>query len=253
MSHRYTQEQMDYIRWISPGRYNVEIADLFNAKFGTNVTEGQMKSFKSNHRIKSNVLKRRKTDQDGLFTKEQVDFIKDNVKGLSNQKLADLVNDTFCLGITVTQMKMWKHNHGLSSKLRGSEGMAPPNKGTKGVYNVGGNKTSFKKGARPLNYMPVGSERVNTDGYVDIKIADPNQWRGKHLILWEKYNGRPVPKGHVVIFGDRNRKNFDPDNLILVSRSQLAIMNKKNLIQVNAELTRSGIILADIYHKIGQR
>ncbi|WP_233095998.1 HNH endonuclease signature motif containing protein [Alicyclobacillus sp. SO9] len=101
--------------------------------------------------------------------------------------------------------------------------------------------------------MPVGSERVNADDYVDIKIADPNRWRGKHLIVWEEYHGRHVPKGHVVIFGDRNRRNFDPDNLILVSRAQLAVMNKQGLIQDHAELTRSGVIVADLYQKISQR
>lgn len=118
---------------------------------------------------------------------------------------------------------------------------------------TGGEGTQFKKGNKPHNYVPVGSERVNADGYVDIKIAEPNRWRGKHLIVWEQHNGRPVPKGHAVIFGDRNRRNFDPDNLVLVSRSQLATMNKMNLIRDDADLTRTGVILADIYQKISQR
>ncbi|MHB8182844.1 MAG: HNH endonuclease signature motif containing protein, partial [Candidatus Desulforudaceae bacterium] len=103
---------------------------------------------------------------------------------------------------------------------------------------------------------PVGTERVNADGYVDIKIQDgkaQKNWRGKHLLTWEEHHGRPVPPGHAVIFGDRNRRNFNPDNLILVSRKQLAIMNKNNLIQGNAELTRTGIIIADVLKKIGDR
>ncbi|QQE81110.1 HNH endonuclease [Alicyclobacillus sp. SO9] len=212
-----------------------------------------MKSFKANHQIKSNVPKRRRTESVGLFTNEQKTFIKDNVKGLSNQKLADLVNKRFGVSITARQMNTWKKNHGLSSGLKGSEGMSPPNKGTRGIYNVGGNKTSFKRGARSHNYMPVGSERVNADDYVDIKIADPNRWRGKHLIVWEEHHGQRVPKGYVVIFGDRNRRNFAPDNLILVSRAQLAVMNKHGLIQDNAELTRLGMIVADLYQKISQR
>ncbi|MNC69024.1 hypothetical protein D3C75_1196760 [compost metagenome] len=78
-------------------------------------------------------------------------------------------------------------------------------------------------------------------------------WRGKHLIVWELHCGRSVPKGHVVIFGDGDRRNFDPDNLILVTRGQLAIMNKRGLIQKDAELTRSGVILADIIQKMGER
>ncbi|WP_083612210.1 HNH endonuclease [Paenibacillus sp. P32E] len=39
-----------------------------------------------------------------------------------------------------------------------------------------------------------------------------------------------VPKGHAIIFGDGDRQNFDPNNLILITRGQLAIMNKRGRI-----------------------
>jgi hypothetical protein len=117
---------------------------------------------------------------------------------------------------------------------------------------IGGEETQFKKGNRPHNYKPVGTERVNGEGYVDVKVADPNKWRSKHILIWEKENG-PVPKGHVIIFGDGNRLNLELDNLILVSRKQLAILNKNNLIQKDADLTRTGIIVADIYRKINEQ
>ena len=125
----------------------------------------------------------------------------------------------------------------------------PANKGLKGIG--GWEPTQFKEGNRPWNYLPVGSERINGDDYVDIKIDDPHKWKGKHILVWESING-PVPKGYVVIFGDRNRRNFEPDNLILVSRKQLVRLNQHNLIQDDAELTRTGIIIADIYGKIGE-
>ena len=47
--------------------------------------------------------------------------------------------------------------------------------------------------------------------------------------------------------------NFDPDNLILVSRKQLVRMNQRGLIHDDAELTKTGAIIADIYNKIGER
>lgn len=88
-------------------------------------------------------------------------------------------------------------------------------------------------------------------GYVDIKIADPNKWKGKHILIWEELHG-PVPKGHAVIFADGNNRNFDPENLLLVSRKQLVRMNQRGLIQNDAELTKTGVIIADIYNKIGE-
>lgn len=255
MARKYTQEQIDYIREIAPGRYNDEITKLFNGKFGTNVTEGQIKSFKANHKIISNVQKRKPTEEYGLFTKEQQAFIKENVKGLSNKRLTELVNQEFNLAVTAKQMKVWKHNHSLSSGLKGTEGIAPPNKGTKGLYNVGGNRTSFKKGQRPVNHKPIGTERIDCDGYVLVKVSDKGawhqRWRLKHTVIWEEVNG-PIPKGSCLVFLDGNKLNLSLDNLQLITRSQLARLNQYHLIFEDAELTKTGLIIADIRGKIGE-
>jgi len=253
---RYSDEQKEFIRQNAPGKYNTEIADLFDARFGTNITERQVKYFKTNNKIKSDVPRKRRSPQQKLFTEEQVDFITQNVKGLSNAKLTDLVNKTFGISITVKQMKAWKKNHGLSSGLKGSEGIAPPNKGTKGVYNVGGNRTSFKPGERPINYKPVGFERLDRDGYTLVKVSDVGtwneRWKHKHKVIWEQANG-PIPKGHVVLFADQDKSNIVLDNLILVPQSRLSILNRKGLLFKDANLTRTGLIMADIYKKIGDR
>jgi hypothetical protein len=187
------------------------------------------------------------------FTPEQTKFIAENVKGRGNKELTELFNVHFGLNLSVSQIKAFKKNRKLSSGLDGQfkKGHVPFNKGKKGVI-TGGQATQFKKGHKPWNYMPVGSERVNGDGYVDIKIADPNKWKPKHHIIWEKAYGQ-IPKGYAVIFGDGNRFNFDINNLILVSRGQLALLNKHNLIQNDADLTRTGVIIADLYKKIGER
>lgn len=254
MARKYTKEQIDFIREISPGRYNEDIAALFNEKFGTNVTEGQIKSLKGNHGIKSNLTRKRKTI-DELFTDEQKEFIRVHVKGTHNKVLAELINREFGLSITAKQIKTWKKNHNLSSGLKGTEGISPPNKGTKGLYNVGGNKTSFKKGNRPINYQPIGTERIDRDGYTLIKVSDEGdwhkRWRLKHNVIWENAYG-PIPKGYCLIFLDRDKQNITLENLMLVTRSQLARLNQNGLISENPEITKTGIIIADIYGKIGE-
>ncbi len=256
MQHRYTLEQKAFIREIAPGRYNAEITDLFNRKFETSCTVEQIKCFKANHKISSDVPRIRITKPDTLFSFDQVEFIMNNVNGLLNQDLTDLVNETFNLSITVKQMKSWKKNNKVNSGLKGSEGMSPPNKGTKGVYNVGGSRTSFKKGQQAINYKSVGYERIDKDGYVLVKVQDDGpwhkRWRHKHKVLWEEAYG-PIPKGHAIVFGDRDRKNLDLDNFVCVSRAQLAILNNFKLIQREADLTRTGVIIADMYMKISDR
>lgn len=187
-----------------------------------------------------------------LFTPDQNEFIKRNVSGRGNTELLDMINKRFNLKITLIQLKTYKKNHKLSSGLDGQfkPGHIPGNKGRKGVD--GWEPTQFKRGHRPHNYMPVGTECVKGDGYIWVKIADPGKWKQKHLLIWEKQNG-PVPKGHKVIFGDGDRQNLDLSNLILVTNKQMAVMNRKGLIQNDAELTRTGIIMADLFSKMQER
>ncbi|MBG9656080.1 MAG: HNH endonuclease signature motif containing protein [Bacillota bacterium] len=193
-----------------------------------------------------------------LFNNQQEAFIRANVKGLSNQELTDLINQEFGLNVTRKQVKAFKNNHRISSGLTGhfEKGCTPANKGTKGLYNVGGNRTSFKPGQKPKNYVPVGTERLDTDGYTLIKVQDDGpwhkRWKHKHKILWEEANG-PIPKGHCLIFLDRNKQNLTLDNLQLITKKQLARLNQNHLISSDPEITKTGVIMADIYSKIGDR
>lgn len=185
------------------------------------------------------------------FTPEQAAYLKEHITGSTRKNLTGQFNKHFDLQLSLSQITAYLKNNGLKSGVdaRFHSNQIPHNKGKKGTG--GWAPTQFKTGHKPHNHKPVGTERINTVGYVDVKIAEPNKWRAKHLWVWEEANG-PVPKGHVVIFGDGNRHNFEPGNLILVSRKQLVVLNKNNLIQGDADLTRTGIAVADIYMKIAQ-
>jgi len=196
------------------------------------------------------------------YTEEHIGYITANIKGCSFRDLTTMFNQKFGLELKVTTMVSLAARHGMGNGRdarfnKGHEptqfrkGMIPWNKGKKGI-NTGGKQTQFQKGQKGWNYKPVGTERTNTDGYVEIKIADPGKWKSKHIIIWEEANGL-VPKGHVVIFADGNQQNVTLENLLLVSRRELAVMNKRRLIANNAELTKAGVVVADIYLKIGER
>lgn len=79
--------------------------------------------------------------------------------------------------------------------------------------------TMFKKGNTPKNHREVGSERVGKDGYLWVKVAEPNKWRCKHRIIWEEANG-PIERGYNVQFKDGNPQNISLENLYLISRAQ---------------------------------
>lgn len=103
------------------------------------------------------------------------------------------------------------------------KGSVPPNKGKKMSAELYQrcSKTFFKKGNVPVNIVPIGTERITDDGYIEIKVKGGSlqkNWRLKHRIVWEKHNG-PIPKDHNVQFKDGNRQNVAIDNLYIISRS----------------------------------
>ena len=79
--------------------------------------------------------------------------------------------------------------------------------------------TMFKNGHTPVNHREVGSERINVDGYIEIKVAEPNRWRLKHRIIWEQVNGA-IPKGYNVQFKNHNRQDCRIENLYLISKAE---------------------------------
>lgn len=188
-----------------------------------------------------------------LLTEDQERFLKEHVKGLTNQEITDLINKKYHTTLTTQQIKNYKHNHHYSSGLNGQfqKGHIPANKGKKWdeyltkEQQERSSKFWFKKGQKPLRFREVGSERINTYGYIEIKVSDPNTWRLKHQVIYEQRYG-PIPEGFKVIFKDKNRLNVDIDNLALVSNSEELILNQEKLIYSSKELTESGILVAKL-------
>ena len=111
-------------------------------------------------------------------------------------------------------------NHPNAVTHRFKKGSVPPNKGKKmspEVYEKV-KETMFKKGNSPVNHREVGSERINVDGYIEIKVAEPNRWKLKHRIIWEQVNGE-IPKGYNVQFKNHNRQDCRIENLYLICRA----------------------------------
>ncbi|WP_426576718.1 HNH endonuclease signature motif containing protein [Xenorhabdus stockiae] len=81
------------------------------------------------------------------------------------------------------------------------------------------------KGNIPHNTRPVGTERINADGYVYVKVNKSKRWKLKHHVVWEAHHGK-LPAGVVVIFKDGNQENFHIDNLLMVTRQENVILNK---------------------------
>ena len=160
------------------------------------------------------------------YTEEQKQFFQDNVFGHSHKEIQEIFIKRFGIYITRSQISAYIKNNHLSTGRTGrfEKGNIPYNKGVHSCPK-GCEKGWFKKGQTPPNHREVGEERINVDGYIEIKVAEPNKWRLKHRVVWEKENG-PIPEGYIVILKDGNRLNTDVDNLMLAKRSWHARKNQ---------------------------
>ena len=191
-----------------------------------------------------------------IFSDEMVDFIKGNSKGKTTQELTDLLNKKFKTNFKTSQVRTFKKNNHITSGLvtRFQKGHIPSNKGQKisrEVYERC-SKTMFKKGHTPHNHKPVGSTRIDTEGYHYTKTQEPNKWELTHRLLWEKYNGK-IKRGDKNIFLDGNKLNIKIENLTCVKSSELLYLNRTEQISKIPELTKTSVAVAKLKTAIKER
>lgn len=188
------------------------------------------------------------------YTEEERQFIKDYFcSGHTYLETVNAYNERFDDVMTVSRMKGYTGNHKLVNGRTGrfNKGNVPHNKG-KPMKVVGRMaETQFKQGQVPHNTKPIGFERVSKDGYIEVKVREkPENGRKnfefKHRLIWEQAHGE-IPEGHIVIFLDRNNRNFNLNNLALISRAENLEMYRRNLRTENTELTNTGVLIARSY------
>lgn len=125
--------------------------------------------------------------------------------------------------------------------------------------------TWFQKGAAVWNVKPLGSERITKDGYVEVKITDKfhypearKNWRSKQLVVYEKaHNCKVDTKKYCVIFLDGNNRNFDVENLCLVTRAENRVLNtawgKWDRKSGDSEIGMSAVLRMRIIREIRRR
>jgi hypothetical protein len=252
--YRYTPAQIRFLEKKIAGRGYAELTELFNRRFGLDQTEDSIRYAVYSRGLTSG------SPRPHTWTPKEIRFLKSKIAGRSFANMAELFNEHFGTSLTVGQVRSALKNRGIGNgrDCRFRPGITPHNKGKKGVYAPGCEKGWFKPGNIPQTWVPAGTERINTDGYVVVKIADhpkggfKKNWAFKHLLIWKAVHGK-IPRGHVIIFADGNKRNVKLSNLLLVSRSELAVMNHLGLITAHRDLTKAGKSIADIKLLISKR
>lgn len=253
----YTEEMIDWLKQNVPGHYIEEILPVFYKKFNKQVSYKNFRCTLSRYKIRTGMLRKIPLSsriKHMILTPEELEIFKQNNWHKTVKEMVVFCKNTFNKDLTERQIKQIRQRNHFISGFTGrfEKGSIPPNKGKKGYYAPGSEKGWFKKGNITHNTAPLNTEYETDDGYIKIKIAMPNKWQYKHRIIWEKQNG-PIPAGHMVIFLDGNKKNFDIKNLKLISQKECATLNKMHLRTEDPQLTETALAMVQLMHKVKQK
>lgn len=181
------------------------------------------------------------------YTNEENNFIKEYAYGHSWKEIQEAFEERFEWRITTGQLKGRMRKLGVITGNTGRFGdVEAYNKERKlsEKQYASANPTMFKNGNTPHNTAEVGKEVVLDDGYIKVKIAQPNKWKLKHYLVWEAAYG-PLPAKSCIMFLDRDRQNCDLSNLRLVTKEVNNILNRNNMLTDNAEINETVIRIAE--------
>ena len=189
---------------------------------------------------------------------EYVDFMMGFIPGHSETEIREEFNKRFGIILSEGQIGNFKHNHNIKSGTVGGrfeKGRESHNKGkkvSKEMYEKM-KPTMFKKGDIPKNHREVGSERINVDGYVEIKVAEPNKWVSKSRLVYEKAHNVKLTSNDAIIFLDGNKLNLEVSNLYKLTRAGLARYNQDHLYTNDQQISKAAAQIADIKDKLRKK
>ena len=261
------------MRELYPTTKNSDLAAILNDRHGNGRNENAV----TQRAIKLGIVKAegyKRTMPRTLWTDERIEWFKAFVPGHSESEISAEHERLFGAPLSEGQIGSAKSKFGVKSGTVGGRfeaGHASWNKGK--TWDELGispesqermRRTCFKKGEvhdRPDGWIkPVGYERVSKDGYVEVKVRDsisdgvqPNEpgnynanYRMKHHVEWEKANGRPVPPHTMIVFANRDTRDFSHENLVAVPRKLWAIITRNRMEYRDVESLRACMALAEL-------
>lgn len=231
--YTYTSEQLDWIK----DNYDVYptrqmLADAFNTRFDDNRSASAIGLAAVNRCG----LKRHKRQS---FTPEENTWLIDNY----SLYRSDILRDMF----------VEKFDHNISPR-----GLITHCNVTLRIVS---GRQHYKSGREADNTLPIGTERVNKQGYTLVKVADTkgehgnsqtyhDNWKFKQVLVWEQHYG-PVPDGYNVIFLDGDRSNFDIGNLSCIPTRYMGTLAANKWYTGNPDITSAAIKWCEFNEIIG--
>lgn len=95
------------------------------------------------------------------------------------------------------------------------------------------------------SYTPVGTERNNRNGHIEIKVSDKEGYKRKSRVIYEQHNEK-LTSNDVIRFYDGDITNIAPENLYKVTRYEHLLLNKYDLLNQHDELVEPIRLIAKL-------
>lgn len=181
------------------------------------------------------------------YTEEMEAFLREIIPGHTRKEIISAFCERFDVTYNENNLKYFCKSREIYSGLDGrfKKGQTPAYVPPKGVIPSKLAPYMFAKGHNHNIRKPIGTERKTTSGYIEVKIAEGERWRPKHLLVWERAYG-PVPDGYIIIFRDNNPDNCSLDNLMMISRAVNAVLNRNGLAECTGDYKEVAVHLAEL-------
>lgn len=268
MSVRWSPEMIAWLRERAPLLRSQALAREAREHWGLRLTRGGLQSAKRRYGVRTahpsgfepgdpeNPLR--------LWTPKHLAWLRRTFRQIPERDLEAAMARAFpeC-GFSAAQITAALSNYCIRSGRDGrfKPGSTPWNKGLSGFIAGGRSaETQFQPGHQRAVRRAIGAERISKDGYLEIKVAEPNPYTGgptrfrlKHRVVWETAHGLPVPAQHVIVFRDGDRRNFAINNLVCIPRAALARLNQDGHGDLTGDLRGAAIALAELKTEMFRR
>ena len=160
------------------------------------------------------------------YDKEFEYFVRENISKYTKKNFINLLEKRYKIKMSKNALKSYIRRH-----------------------NIKGRYIDFKKNmVRGTQKHPIGAERMTKDGIL-IKVAQPNVWRRKARVMYEKYHNCKLTDDDYILFLNQDRNDFSKENLFKSTNNEQCCLHNWGTFSKNPELTKTGILSARLHIK----
>lgn len=163
------------------------------------------------------------------YTKDFDNFIRENVSKYTKEKLRQVIQSKYNVQMTEEAVRRYLNRHNIKDRPIDYR-----------KYNV-----------RNVYTCPIGTERATKEG-VFIKVAQPDKWRRKSRVMYEKYHNCKLKDDEYIVFLNHNNNDFSKQNLIKSTQKEIAYLHNYKTFSTDPELTKLGLLSAKLIIKTKQ-